>query len=60
MLTEGMTSEELDTLVSAGVRWVVVDRRRFSVLWDDQLVMGRHRLRREVGDGSRIDVYHVQ
>ena len=60
MLTEGMTSEELDTLVSAGVRWIIVDRRRFSVSWDDQLMMGRHRLRREVGDGSRIDVYHVQ
>ncbi len=59
VLNSGVTIPVASQLYKDGIRWIVIDRRRFSSPWGDLWILGDLHATRVIGDGKRVDLYQI-
>lgn len=60
VLDSGLIIPTVQQLYRNGVRWIVMDRRRFSSPWGELWILGDLQARRVVGDGLGMDMYRLE
>lgn len=59
ILSSGMTREIVEQLVTEGVGWIVVDRQRSELPWEDRWDWGRVEARRVFRGAAGVDLYRL-